>query len=104
MELKKVKSMLTERVIEWTREWEQEGFRKGYEQGFKEGYEEGLRMGHEQILEEARSVLVEAIEQRFGQVPDTARQRITAMNSIREIMEAHARAVTAPSLDALGIA
>jgi len=92
MDLKEVKSMLAERVIEWTREWEQEGFEKG------------LRSAREKELEEARTALVEAIEQRFGQVPDVARQRIAAMNSVREIMEAYARAVTAPSLDALGIA
>jgi predicted transposase YdaD len=91
MDLKEVKSMLAERVIEWTREWEQEGFQKGLEQG------------RERDLEEARAALVEAIEQRFGQVPDAARQRVAAMNSVREIMEAYARAVTASSLDALGI-
>ena len=88
MDLKEVKSMLAERVMEWTRQWEQEGFQKG----------------HEKDLEEARSALVEAIEQRFGPVPEIIRQRIAAMGSVREIVLATARAATAPSLDALEIA
>ncbi|HKI04710.1 MAG TPA: Rpn family recombination-promoting nuclease/putative transposase [Thermoanaerobaculia bacterium] len=91
MDLKEVKSMLAERVMEWTRQWEQEGFQKG------------LKEAREKDLEEARSALLEAIEQRFGPIPEVIRQRIAAMGSPREIVLATVRAATAPSLDALGI-
>jgi flagellar biosynthesis/type III secretory pathway protein FliH len=106
MDLKEVKSMLAERVMEWTRQWEQEGFQKGYERGFKEGYEigfkegyeRGLKEGREKRLEKARSALIEVIEQRFGPVPEAIRQQIAAMGSIRELVLA-----VAPLFDALGI-
>jgi flagellar biosynthesis/type III secretory pathway protein FliH len=96
MDLKEVKSMLAERVMEWTREWEQEGFEKGRQEGRQEG--------REKDLEEARSALMEAIEQRFGPVPEVIRQRIATMSSLREIMLVATRVATIPSLDALGIA
>jgi flagellar biosynthesis/type III secretory pathway protein FliH len=99
MDLKEVKSMLAERVMEWTRQWEQEGFQKGHERGLEEGRQEE----RQKDLAEARSALVEAIEQRFGPVPEIIRQRIAAMGSVREIVLATARAATAPSLDALEI-
>lgn len=92
MDLKEVDEMLAERAIDWTLEWKQ----KGREEGREEGMEKGLQ--------EARTALLEQIEQRFGAVPDSIRQRVEAMGSIREIMQAAIRAAAAPSLDALGLA
>jgi len=85
-----------EHGIDWTPEWKQ----AGREEGRGEGREEGM----ETKLQEARTVLLEQIEQRFGPASDATRQKIAGMTSIREIMEALARAIAAPSPDALELA
>jgi flagellar biosynthesis/type III secretory pathway protein FliH len=36
-ELQEVKSMLAERVIEWTEEWKQQGRQKGFQRGIEKG-------------------------------------------------------------------
>jgi hypothetical protein len=87
MDLKEVNTMLAERGIDWTLEWRQ----KGREE----------EMGRS--LQEARTAFLHQIEQRFGAVPDRILQRVEAMHSIREIIEATARAATASSIDALGL-
>jgi len=88
MDLKEVNTMLAEHTIDWTLEWKQAGRAEGIEEE----------------LQEARSVLLEQIEQRFGPASDATRQKIASMTSIREIMQALARAIAAPSLDALELA
>ncbi len=87
MDLKEVNTMLSEHGIDWTLEWKQAE------------REEGMKKG----LQEARTAFLEQIEQRFGAIPDTVRQRVEAMHSIREIMQAAVRAAAAPSLDALAL-
>lgn len=79
--------MLAESALEWTRQWKQEG------------YEEGL----EKVLGEARAVLVDELERRFGPLSETAKGNIGAITSIRELMDLRAQAATAPSLGALGL-
>jgi hypothetical protein len=121
MDLKEVKSMLAENVVEWTQQWKEEGFQqglergleqglergleqgleRGLEQGLERGLEQGLEQGLERGLEQARSALIEALGQRFGPVPDVVRKRIRAIGSFQEIVALSARAATASSLDAL---
>lgn len=79
--------MLSEHSIDWTLEWKKKEFEEG----------------REEVRQEARIILLEQIEQRFGAVPDRVRQRVEAMNSMREIVQAVARVVAAPSLDALDL-
>jgi hypothetical protein len=62
---------------------------------------EGKREGSESVLKEARSFLLELIEQRFGPVPEEIRQRVAAMDSIREMVQAAGRIPAATSLEAL---
>jgi predicted transposase/invertase (TIGR01784 family) len=90
-DLEEVKSMLAERVTEWTREWKQEGREEGREEGLKEG------------LNKVRAVLIRELEKRFGPIPSEARQAVTALNSYETIMELSIAAATAPSLAALGL-
>jgi flagellar biosynthesis/type III secretory pathway protein FliH len=89
-DLQEVKSMLAERVTEWTQQWKQEGF--------EEGLEEGLQKGQERSLERLRTVLLREIEGRFGALPESLRGRVTALGSIEEIARLIARAATASSL------
>jgi hypothetical protein len=86
-ELQEVKSMLAERVLEWTQEWKQEGF----EQGFQEGI--GI----------VRRALLAKLEQRFGPLPEETRREVEAIASMEALVELIARSGTAPSLESLGL-
>jgi flagellar biosynthesis/type III secretory pathway protein FliH len=86
-DLEEVKSMLAERVKEWTQEWKQEGF------------EEGL----EDSLGRARAALVQGLERRFGPLPESSRQKVESLDSIETIIELSSSIATAPSLAALGL-
>jgi Putative transposase, YhgA-like/Domain of unknown function (DUF4351) len=81
-ELEEVKAMLAERVKEWTREWQQQGFEKG--------------------LKESRAALVRQLEKRFGSLPHEARQRIESLDH-EAIVNLSVSLSTAPSLAALGL-
>ena len=52
--LKEVRTMLAERVQEWTREWVEQGHTEGVEQGRTEGREQGRTEGREQGRTEGR--------------------------------------------------
>lgn len=91
--------MLAERVKEWTQEWKQEGLEKGLKEGRKEGRKEERR----EILEKGRSVLIQALEKRFGPLPETSRKKVELLDSIETIMGLSISSATAPSLTALGL-
>jgi predicted transposase/invertase (TIGR01784 family) len=80
-DLQEVKSMLAERVVEWTREWEQQGLEKG--------------------LEKARGVLLRDLERRFGPLPENVRRRVEAIASIEDLTELTLRAGAATSIESL---
>jgi predicted transposase/invertase (TIGR01784 family) len=92
-DLQEVKSMLAERVTEWTQQWKQEGLEEGLQKGRQEGQEDAL--------EQARGVLMQDLEHRFGPLPQEIRRRIETIASIRELTELSIRARPAPSLAAL---
>ncbi|MFM8330336.1 MAG: Rpn family recombination-promoting nuclease/putative transposase [Candidatus Methylumidiphilus sp.] len=68
-ELQEVKSMLAERVIEWTEEW----LRQGLEQGLEKGLGQGLARGRQ---EGEAAMLLRLLERRFGAVDEPSRQRL----------------------------
>jgi predicted transposase/invertase (TIGR01784 family) len=96
-DLQEVKSMLAERVVEWTEQWKHEGLEKGLEQGRKEGRIEERR----EALQKARGVLLGELERRFGPLPEEVRRRVDAIESVEEITLLGFRAGAAPSLTAL---
>jgi flagellar biosynthesis/type III secretory pathway protein FliH len=114
-DLQEVKSMLAERITEWTLQWKQEGFEQGLEkglekgreegleQGLEKGLEQGLEKGHEQSLAQLRGVLLQGLEDRFGSIPESVRGKVAAMDSIQEIAKLIARTATVPSLEAVGL-
>lgn len=84
VDLEEVKTMLADRVVEWTREWKREGFEEG--------------------LLEARKVLVQHIEERFGPLSEELLDRLEAVDSVKTLMEMMSRVPLARSLDDLGLA
>ena len=84
--LQEVRSMLAERVVEWTQQWKDEGL------------EEGRREG----LEKFRAVILRDLESRFGPLPEEVRLRIEGIDSIEELAELSLRAGAASSITALG--
>jgi predicted transposase/invertase (TIGR01784 family) len=104
-DLQEVKSMLAERVVEWTEKWKQEGLQEGRPEGLQEGRQKGLQEGRQKErqegLERARGVFLLGLEKRFGPLPAEVRQRVETIGSIDELMELSLRAGSAPSLAAL---
>jgi predicted transposase YdaD len=88
-DLQEVKSMLAENVTEWTRQWKREGFEEGLEKGLEKG------------LEQLRRALLREMEERFGSVPESVREKVAALDSFEEIARLIARAATASSLAAM---
>ena len=76
-ELQEVKSMLAERVIEWTEEWQQQGVQKGFKKGIEQGIEQGIDQGIQQGRQEGEaSLLLRLMERRFGSVDESTRHRL----------------------------
>jgi predicted transposase/invertase (TIGR01784 family) len=82
-DLQEVKSMLAERVKEWTEDWKQQGL--------------------EEATHQARSILLLDLEKRFGPLSDETRQRVEALSSVEEVMRLGLRVGSAPSLASLGL-
>ena len=93
-ELAEVRSMLAERVKEWTRQWKAEGLAEGREEGRRLGLEEGRQEGREEGRQEGREegrqegrqegreegerrLLRRQLERRFGRLPAWAERRVT---------------------------
>jgi hypothetical protein len=60
-ELQEVKSMLAERVIEWTEQWKRQGLEQGLEQGRQEG---------------EAALLLRLLERRFGPLSEGLRLKL----------------------------
>ena len=73
-----------------------EGLEKGLVEGRQEGLVEGLEKG---IVQNAREAILDVLDTRFGQVPDSLRERINAIGSERTLKELHRRAILTPSLE-----
>jgi predicted transposase/invertase (TIGR01784 family) len=94
-DLQEVKSMLAERVVEWTEQWKQEGLEKGRQEGWQQGRQEEV--------EGTREVLLQVLEQRFGPLSQEVRRRLDAIGSSKELAELIARVGSGSSLADLGL-
>lgn len=86
-DLQEVRSMLSERVMEWTQQWK----------------EEGREAGRQETLAEFRSILLRNLEIRFGPLAEDVRRRVEGIGSLEELAALSARSGTAASLKALGL-
>jgi len=80
-DLQEVRSMLAERVMEWTEQWKKEGV--------------------EEALERSRGILLRGLEKRFGPLSEEIRRQVDAIGSMEELTELSFRAGSASSLEDL---
>ena len=62
------------------------------ELALKEGLEKG-------IVQNAREAILDVLDTRFGQVPDSLRERVNAIGGERNLKDLHRRAILTPSLE-----
>jgi len=91
-ELKEVRSMLAERVIEWTRDWKQRGIEEGRLEGRVEGRVEGR-------LESVREDVLAALEVRFGAASLAFRETMERIDDLAKLKRLHRQAILAASLE-----
>jgi hypothetical protein len=76
--------------------FEELALKEGLEKGLEKGLVEGLEKG---IVQNAREAILDVLETRFGQVPDSLRERINAIGGERNLKDLHRRAILTPSLE-----
>ncbi|MFV1995842.1 MAG: DUF4351 domain-containing protein, partial [Verrucomicrobiales bacterium] len=85
--LREARTLLAERVKEWTRQWREEGL----EEGLEKGREEGRKEGKSQLL--ARQ-----LERKFGPLDEEIRRRIEEAGA-DQLLEWGERILTAERLE-----
>jgi hypothetical protein len=76
--------------------FEELALKEGLEKGIQKGLVEGLEKG---ILQTAREAILDVLDTRFGQVPESVRERINALGSEPTLKSLLRRAVQASSLE-----
>jgi hypothetical protein len=72
--------MLAERVIEWTKEWQQQGLAEG-------------------LVASAREGVLAALEIRFGVAPLAVQEMVNCIEDLPQLRALHRRAILAASLE-----
>jgi Putative transposase, YhgA-like len=67
------KTMLAERISEWTTQWRAEGLQQGLQQGMQQGLQQGMSTG---MLQGQSKVLQRQLTARFGPLPEWALARL----------------------------
>ena len=73
-----------------------EGLEKGIKKGLLEGRQEGRQEG---LVQNAREAILDVLDTRFGQVPDSVREQVNALCSEPTLKDLLRRAARASSLD-----
>ena len=75
------------------------------ELALKEGLEKGLEKGIQKgLLQNAREAIIDVLDTRFGEVPDSVREQVNALCSEPTLKELLRRAARASSLDEFSVA
>ena len=82
-----------------------EGIQKGRQEGLERGIQKGLLEGLEKgIVQTAREAILDVLDSRFGEVPDSVRERINVLCSEPTLKDLLRRAARASSLDEFSVA
>jgi predicted transposase/invertase (TIGR01784 family) len=85
-DLIEVENMLAERVKEWTEEWKAQGLQEGFQQGIQQGIQKGIQQG---LLEDAREMVLDALDARFGECPPHFKEKINSINDRMKLKAMH---------------
>ncbi len=85
--------------------WDRVGekfYKQGIEQGIKQGIEQGIEQGIKQgiyqgLIQEARELVLEAIEVKLGYVPEEVRERVVREEDRGVLKEWHRKIILAKS-------
>ena len=77
--------------------FEELALKEGLEKGIIEGRQEGL-------VQNAREAILDVLDTRFGEVPDSVREQVNALCSEPTLKELLRRAARASSLDEFSVA
>ncbi|MCP4663556.1 MAG: hypothetical protein GY856_49860 [bacterium] len=91
-------------VREMIMTWSEKVEAKGHAAGVEAGREAGIRKERETNLERLRGRVLRRLNERFGALSSSVRDRISKLSSPDELMDLLERVVAADSLDDLGLA
>jgi predicted transposase YdaD len=82
----------------------QKGIQKGLLEGRQKGRQEGLVEGLEKgLVQNAREAVLEVLDTRFGQVPDSVREQVNTLCSEPTLKELLRRSARVSSLDEFSV-
>ena len=76
--------------------FEELALKEGLEKGLLEGRQEGLEKG---LIQNAREAIIDVLDTRFDHVPESVRERVSAIGSETTLKELLRRAVRTPSIE-----
>jgi hypothetical protein len=92
---------LTDKTMPHITLFEELALKEGLEKGIQKGIQKGLEKG---IVQTAREAILDVLDSRFGEVPDSVRERINALDDDRTLRDLLRRAARVPSLDEFSVA
>jgi hypothetical protein len=92
---------LTDKTMAHITLFEELALKEGLEKGIQKGRQEGLEKG---IVQTAREAILDVLDSRFGEVPDSVRERINVLCSEHTLKDLLRRAARASSLDEFSVA
>jgi predicted transposase YdaD len=82
----------------------EKGIQKGLVEGRQKGRQEGLVEGLEKgLVQNAREAVLEVLDTRFGQVPDSVREQVNTLCSEPTLKELLRRSARVSSLDEFSV-
>ena len=82
--------------------WIEQGMQKGLQKGMQKGIQKGLQKGMEQgMLEDAREMVIDALDTRFGKYPPYFRERIVQISDRNKLKEIFRFVLKIKSIDEL---
>jgi hypothetical protein len=97
---KQLQQRLPDKTMPHITLFEELALKEGLEKGLLEGRQEGLEKGLEKgILQNAREAILDVLDTRFGQVPDSVREQVNTLCGERNLKNLHRRAILTPSLE-----
>ena len=93
---KQLQQRLPDKTMPHITLFEELALKEGRQEGLLEGRQEGLEKG---LIQNAREAILDVLDTRFGQVPDSVREQVNTLCGERHLKDLHRRAILTPSLE-----